>query len=392
MDTQVPDSSSEPTADRASPSRPGSADPFAGWAPGNHDPIPVIPRGTALFEGIPAPAIVVEALAPVIGNGCLVSRRSGSVGAILVKGGAIFEIYAYENGARHEGEKALRVISGWTDATVSAYQLDPMVVEVAPSLFRGIPCYQDLRLEWMDWKGLLADLCDREGLFVVELDTPIGRGVTLIVNGRQVATYTEKHPEPGDEGLLDPLAATKRGTVSVLREPPSQVVKPQSAPEPMAPAEPAEVAPADLPVEQAAPVAPQPAPAPKAAPAISGIDWSTTPLWRAQPSSAPTGPAPSAEPFNPFAVFDPEEGPDGSWGGSVPVAEMAPALREVAQLHLQRSSPRVESMVDDAAARGQTLDRLLSDIRAVVIRGVMQSTIDKMADEMAAMAAAPPSR
>jgi hypothetical protein len=71
---------------------------------------------------------------------------------------------------------------------------------------------------------------------------------------------------------------------------------------------------------------------------------------------------------------------------------MAPALREVAQLHLQRSSPRVESMVDDAAARGQTLDRLLSDIRAVVIRGVMQSTIDKMADEMAAMAAAPPSR
>ena len=71
---------------------------------------------------------------------------------------------------------------------------------------------------------------------------------------------------------------------------------------------------------------------------------------------------------------------------------MAPALKEVAQLHLQRSSPRVESMVDEAAAEGQTLDRLLRDIRAVVIRGVMQSTIDKMADEMAAMAAAPPGR
>lgn len=131
------------------------------------------------------------------------------------------------------------------------------------------------------------------------------------------------------------------------------------------------------------PVAPQPAPAAKPAPAMGGIDWSTTPLWRAQPA---------AEPFNPFAVFEPEDAPDGSWGGAVPVAEMASALKEVAQLHLQRSSPRVESMVDDAAAEGQTLDRLLRDIRAVVIRGVMQSTIDKMADEMAAMAAEPPGR
>jgi hypothetical protein len=385
MDTEVPDSSDEPRADRARLPRPDSAEPFAGWDPGTHDPIPVIPHGTALFEGIPAPAIVVEALAPVIGSGCLVSRRSGSAGVILVKDSALFEMYAYEDGARHEGERALRLIGGWTDATVSAYQLDPIVVDLAPSLFRGISCYEDLRLEWIDWKGLLADLCEREGLFVVEIDTPIGRGVTLIVNGRQVATYTEKHPEPGDEGLLEPLAATRRGSVWVLRESPRQALQPESAPEPV---EPAVAEAADAPV----PVAPQPLPAARPAPVIGGIDWSTTPLWRAQPAAAPAGPAPAAETFNPFAVFEPEDAPDGSWGGSVPVAEMASALKEVAQLHLQRSSPRVESMVDDAAAQGQTLDRLLRDIRAVVIRGVMQSTIDKMADEMAAMAAAPPGR
>ena len=173
---------------------------------------------------------MVEALAPVIGNGCLISRRSGSAGAILVKNAALFEVYAHEDGKScMEGDTALRVIGGWSDATVSAYQLEPMVVEVAPWLFRGIPCYQDLRLEWTDWKGLLADLCDREGLFIVDLNTPLGRGVTVIVNGRQVATYTEKHPEPGDEGLLDPLAATKRGTVWVLREPPSAAREPESA-------------------------------------------------------------------------------------------------------------------------------------------------------------------
>jgi hypothetical protein len=387
MDTH-PDSGGEPTTDQARPPRSGAADPTAGWTPGTHDPIPVIPHGTALFEGIPAPAIVVEALAPVIGNGCLISRRSGSVGVILVKGAALFEIYAYEDGALYGGEEALRVIASWTDATVSAYQLDPMVVEVTPWLFRGIPCYQDLRLEWIDWKGLLADLCDREGLFVVELDTPIGRGVTVIVNGRQVATYTEKHPEPGEEGLLDPLTATRRGTVWVLREPSGKADEPESAPEPVQPAEAA----ADKAAQEPAPVAPQPAPAARPTPTISGIDWSTTPLWRAQPAAAPAGPPPAAEPFNPFAVFEPEDAPDGSWASTVLVAGMAPALKDVAQLHLQRSSPRVESMVDEAAAEGQTLDRLLRDIRAVAIRGVMQSTIDKMADEMAAMAAAPPSR
>jgi hypothetical protein len=390
MDAKVPDSDGEAPAAEARPPRPDSTGPYAGWDPGTHDPIPLIPRGTALFEGIPAPAIVVEALAPVIGNGCLVSRRSGSVGVILVKKAALFEVYAYENGVLHEGDTALRVIGGWTDATVSAYQLEPMVVEVAPWLFRGIPCYQDLRLEWTDWKGLLADLCDREGLFVVDLNTPIGRGVTVIVNGRQVATYTEKHPEPGDEGLLDPLVATRRGTVWVLREPPSEEGEPES-PVSVEPGEAAGAEAAEA-TDEHTPVAPPPPPAARPAPGITGIDWSTTPLWRAQPAATPAGPAPAAEPFNPFAVFEPEDAPDGSWGRSVSVAALAPALKQVAQLHLQRSSSRVESMVDDAAAQGQTLDRLLRDIRSVVIRGVMQSSIDKMADEMAAMAAAPPGR
>ena len=51
-----------------------AAERFAGWAPADPGPCPVFPRGTALFEGIPAPAIVIEALAPVIGDGALVSR------------------------------------------------------------------------------------------------------------------------------------------------------------------------------------------------------------------------------------------------------------------------------------------------------------------------------
>ena len=375
---------------------PGStADKFAGWAPGVHDVIPILPRGTALFEGIPAPAIVVEALAPVIGDGALVSRRSGSVGVILIKEAGLFEVYSFEGGKRLEGQKALQLIASWTDATMSAYQLDRIVVAVAPSLYRGTPCYEDLRLEWTDWKGLLADLCSRDGLFVVELDTPMGRGVTLILDGRQVATYTEAHPELGPEGLLDPLAATKRGTIWVRREPATApaVVKPiptpaaSPGPKPPEPAVPAEAK------EKTAP------PVIKPSPISVGIDWSTTPLWRAEAGGEPptaSAAAPlansrattaQAEPFNPFAVF--EDGDDDAH--AIPsVAAMADALKEVARLRLQRSSARVEAMVDEAVAQHLPLDTLIDDIRGLVIRGVMQATLDQVADEMAAMVPAPP--
>ena len=378
---------------------PGStADKFAGWAPGAHDVIPILPRGTALFEGIPAPAIVVEALAPVIGDGALVSRRSGSVGVILIKEAGLFEVYAFEGGKRLEGQKALQLISSWTDATMSAYQLDRIIVAVAPSLYRGTPCYEDLRLEWTDWNGLLADLCSRDGLFVVELDTPIGRGVTLILDGRQVATYTEAHPELGPEGLLEPLAATRRGTIWVRREPATA---------------PAVVKPVPVPADSPAPKAPEPAPPaeakekpavapPMLAPPISvGIDWSATPLWRAEtggeppaaPAAAPSTPANArtaaaqAEPFNPFALF---EGGDDDAHATPSLASMAGSLKEVARLRLQRSSGRVEGMVDDAVIQHVPLGILVDEVRGLVIRGVMATTLDRLAGEMAAMGSTAP--
>ena len=374
---------------------------FAGWTPGARDLMPVFPRGTALFEGIPAPAIVIEALAPVIGDGALVSRRSGSVGVILIKEAGLFEVYAFEAGKRLDGQQALQRISEWTDATVSAYQLARDVVAAAPSLFRGSLCHEDLRLEWTDWKGLLADLCSRSGLFVVEFDTPIGRGVTMILDGRQVATYTDAHPELGPESLLDPLTATRRGTIWVRREPatPAPLVRPL----PASPRGPAPKAPdpawADL-------VAARPPAAPgRPAPLSVGIGWSTAPLGPADtgggrapaPSVAPAPPANPraagpAEPFDPFALL--ENGDDHARRmppvATTSVAEVAAALKQVARARLQRSSSRVESMVDDAVAQRVSLGILVDEVRGLVIRGVTSSTLDQLADGMAALAAALP--
>jgi hypothetical protein len=394
--------------------RPAAPDPYAGWVAGPHDLIPLLPRGTALFESIPAPAIVIEALSPAISDGFLLIRRPGSVGVILVKDGDLFEQYAFEGGLRVDGGEALRQIARWYDATVSAHRFDPMVVAVAPVLFRGSGCYEDLRLEWTDWNELLADLRSRDGLFAVELDTPAGRGVTLIVNGRQVATYTGTHPELGEEALLDPLAATKRGTIWVRREPEGGAFAVPAAPETTMPAAIDTAAPAATPqaetnaftADASEPEAPSEA-----------VDWSSPPPWRAEgvaDAESPYYPAtPPPEQLNdPFAGFSTEDEqelpPLPRWGDpevdaystaaptpfppppSVPVAPIATSLKQVARLRLQRSSPRVEAMVDEAAARDLALDTLLDEIRGLVIRGVMQSTLDQVVDEMAAIASTPP--
>jgi hypothetical protein len=388
MDTPPPSAAGQPKANPAGAAQQKSGGQPANWVPGAHELIPILPRGKPLFEGIPAPAIVIEALGPVIGSGALISRRAASVGVILVKDRGLFEVCAYHDGARIDGEPALQLIAGWTDATVSAYQFDPVVVAVAPALFRGSPCYDDLRLEWTDWKGLMGDLSARQGLFVVELDTPQGRGVMLILDGRQVATYTDSHPELGEASLLDALVASKRGSLWVHREPPTG---------------PAPVTPGATPKKPAAAAPPKDAGAgspagggPKAAPISVGIDWSTTPLWRAEAAAA-APPAPATnEPFDPFAILgaaiggvaeddDPPPPPRAVTGGTS-VAAIATELKQIAQLRLDHSSTRVEAMVDEAAAQNRPLAALLEEIRGLAIRGVMQSTIDKMADDMAAIA------
>ncbi len=195
-----------------------SVDPFATWVAGSHRPIPLLPRGTALFESMPARAIVFEALGPAIGNGAIVVRGPRAVGVILIRDGDLIEKHAFEGAERLDGEDARRRIESWQDATVSADRFERVVVSIAPALLRGGVEYEGLRLGWTDWGELLADLRSRDGLYAVELDTPAGRGVTLIGAGRQIATYTDAHPELGSPTLLDPLVATRRGTIRVRHQ------------------------------------------------------------------------------------------------------------------------------------------------------------------------------
>ncbi len=406
---EVTDSAAETgAAPPAAAAEGGEPRPDEEWAPQGHDMIPLLPRGIALFEGIPARAIVIDALCPAIGHGAVIVRGTDAVGVVLVEDGVRAQDYAFAGNAALEGEGAQAVIHSWEDGIVAAYRFDPLVVAVLPSLFRGTPCYADLRLEWTDWHGLLADLCRRDGSFVVELETPRGRGVTLIVDGRQVATYTDGHPELGSEDLLDPLADAGRGTIWVQGEPAEPVgASPLDGfgehPHP-----------GDIDQSWSAEAAATDVPGQRASAWMDGSGWSGTPddpvveasgyaAPRHSPAyagaAAPPSPAEAAaSPFAPFAVGNAQPSPwpsaateTGSLASGslqVPTQDLAPQLKQLARLRLQRSASRVEAMIDEAAAAQLPLAALLADVRGLVIRGVMQSSLDELADDMARLVGA----
>lgn len=391
------------------------------------DLAPLLPRGKPLFENIPSQAVVLEALAPAIGHGVMLVRRPDMVGVVLVREGGLFETYAFSGATHQLGDSALQNIRGWADATVSAFQLEPEVVDVAPSLLRGDVLYNDLRLSWIDWQQFLKDLSSRDGRYVVELHTPRGRGVTCFDGGRRIATFTESHPELGDAALLDALADVGAGTVNVRREPmpfiaatpvvetPAVAAASQPAPAPAEPASPAAepmiglgkpaaaepalgqpVAspwdqPPAAPLEQ--PVSnpfeqqqPAPAPAPFSAPgeAASLASIFGPPTGGGAPAPAP---APSSSPLLPDLGGGGNGGSQGTAAPAVSINDILPDLKLIARSRLQRSAGRVEGMLDDAAAQSRPLPDVLAEIRALTIRGVMQSTLDDMVDEMSSTAA-----
>ena len=341
--------------------------------------LPLLPRGSVVFSDLPARALVLEALAPAIGSGLLRVHSQHGDGFILVREGTLHQTHAFSASGTHAGPAALDELRRWPEAVVSADRLDPALVDLSAALLRGDPLYEDLRLEWTSWSGLLADLGRRDAAYIVELVTPTGRGVTCVAGGRQLLSYTDVDPALGDPALLDALAAPGDGHVRVRRVPPMTFAHLVQAG--------AGVAVSTAATRGWGGAFPQPAPLPEPAPAP------------VEPTAAVPQPA-AAEP-EPVTLEEAEATELGwvapwqvAWSGDAPdepalsplhrltVGDVHRELREIAQRRLQLSASRVEVALDSAAAQDLPLDRVLDDLRSLSIRGVMQPTIDAMVDEM----------
>jgi hypothetical protein len=397
---------------------------------------PLLPAGFTIFESLPVGALVLEGLAPAIGKGMITISESGSEGVLVVRNGVVAERVWVANGVRSQGDEALALIRAASTAMVSARRLDDDSMDLLRALLHGNPCYTDLRLEWVAWPQLLGDLCTRGRTFVVELQTPVGRGITCVRDGRQLATFTESHPALGDASLLDDLAAGGVGTIRVLVDdgesdevahaltPVVALTAADAGPPEVTPAVAAEpvreahVAFAMQPEAATAIVTEPPqaehlanAPHPEttrpialALPQAEYVERYVLPAAESALILSGASRPPVTDATDPNATFTAMFGSHDETPGahrsitldSAPhgadrdVASVLPQLRLLVQHRLQRSSSPVEEIVESAATDHQSVQWLSARVRVITMRGFLHSTFDQLADDMLALAGRDP--
>jgi hypothetical protein len=315
----------------------------------------LLPEGTALFEDLPARAIVLDALAPAVGNGVITLADDGRIGVLVVHAGAVSDAVCIDAGTRSSGTAALARIRSWEPATMSAYRWTDAAMSLVDPLIHGEPCYDDLRLEWTAWPQLLDDLRARGQTFVVELFTPAGRGVTVVRGGEQVATYTESEPSIGNPEAINALAAGGTGSIRVL-------AASTTATAPMV---------VTTSFTEDASLTPQPGSLVGHAPVLRSIDDDDVNATLSSLFGAH---------LRPLIVLD-----NSRASAATNAATLRPELKLLAQRRLQRSSRPVEDIVDAAADDRQTVAWLADRVRVTRIRGFMASTFEQLAEDMLAL-------
>ncbi len=327
------------------------------------DSLPLLPAGTPLFEALPARAIVLDALAPALGDGLITVADGHRRGVLVVRGGDISEFVSID-GARHTGDAAVESMHGWDGARMSAASLTEDAMSILGPVLSGERCYEDLRLEWTRWSELLDDLRARGSTYVVEVRTPAGCGVTVIRAGHQVATYTDTHPSLGAPGLIDALTEAGAGSLRVTVSSETSVrsggmdVR-RAAQGAVGSATPVSVVRHDV-----------------SPPAVAAdrSDGNAT-------LSALFGDALGSQPFAPLVVLDRAMPSAGS-----SVDALLPELKRLVQQRLQRSAGPVENVIAAAADGGESVAWLADRVRVMTVRGFMTATFEQLADDMLALA------
>lgn len=180
--------------------------------------LPLLPRGAPLFIDLPARALVLEDLAPAVGDGLMSIQSTLGAAVVLVRGGRLSETHVFTGDGGHaSGPGMLDEVRAWDDADVSSERLEATLVELCAALLQGETVYENLRLGWASWPELLADLAHRADAHVVELSTTSGRGVTCVCGGQQLLSYTDADASGAEPTALEALATTEEGSVRVRR-------------------------------------------------------------------------------------------------------------------------------------------------------------------------------
>lgn len=81
----------------------------------------------------------------------------------------------------------------------------------------------------------------------------------------------------------------------------------------------------------------------------------------------------------------PAPAPGRSPAADIRAADVMPELFAIVQRRLHRSAPRLEAVLSQAGEEGRTVEWAAAAVRHASVRGVMQSTLDEIAGEIAAV-------
>jgi hypothetical protein len=253
-------------------------------------------------------------------------------------------------------------VASWHDALISATRLSTDELELVEQQLAADVYYDDLRLEWIDWTVLLADIRSRPGSYVVVLDTPSGSGAITISGASDGRTYIRPASTTMAVSGFDELASEASGVVRVFR--PSRDIATHTLPQ-QAPAY-------DIPAATGASVAiPRRG---RDSEALSGSPQEGNAL--TQIFGVPNSVTPTAN------VHHSEGAPADS---SPNVRQLLPDLKLLVRSRLLLSSGRLDALLDEAVAAGRPVESVAGDVRNLSIRGVMQATLNQLADDIVAM-------
>jgi hypothetical protein len=205
----------------------------------------LVPSGAPLYESLSARFIVFDRMTSTLGQG----GYSGYVrvlgpnvnGILLFRNGKMIDCLWRDRGELSQGEAAearARSLMDSGDAMVDIVDLQAELVDSLHSLASGATSYPEMYASWVNFKGLVEFLKERDFTGTVSIKSSSGGGVLMLRHGELDGAFTTSSRELStDDAEVLALAADPEARIEVRTAHLQPILARQ--PEPAVEAEPA---------------------------------------------------------------------------------------------------------------------------------------------------------
>jgi hypothetical protein len=205
----------------------------------------LVPSGAPLYESLSARFIAFDRMTSTLGqggySGYVRVLGPGMNGILLFRNGKMIDCLWRDHGELSQGEPAearARSLMESGDAMVDIVDLQAELVDSLHHLASGATSYPEMYASWVNFKGLVDFLKEREFTGTVSIKSGSGGGVLMLRNGELDGAFTTGSRELStDDGEVLALAADPKARIEVrtaqlqpvLAPPPEEAVDAEPA-------------------------------------------------------------------------------------------------------------------------------------------------------------------